>query len=516
MTDEPTEPPADYLASTAAVFNVSPAPTTLLPASAPRRGRSLLVALAAVLGLVLTAGTFTAVRLLSGGSADPATAVPASAFAFAAVDLDPSASQKLGIYRFSRRFPDSPTATKGDSDSVMDTLLASIVDSAGSDLSYDKDIKPWLGGTAAFAAYTGSSGKTEPMAVLGYTDRGKAERALKKSLTSGDGGYAFLDEYVVLAPTQAGADAAAAAAKASSLADANSDYAHDIDSLRGDPVITAWADLGKAFPALQGQLSGLLRGFGGLAGAPLTPTPSATIDPKLQPKGRVAVGISVDDDVAQLEVKAFGNSTASTRLSGSRDAARYLNQLPKGTTVAVAAGDLRPGVKAFFDNIGDSPFGAGLSDAIASAKRESGLSLPDDLTTLLGDAVAVAYDRKHDQFAVRTHPSNVDAAKAVLDKLTSVAATDGAPIEVRTSGRDVIVANDADYLDRVTQGGLTGSTLFGKAVGKVPASPQLVAFVDLETGLAGFSGTAEHFSAVGMVIDGSADSPTLLLRLIVR
>ncbi|MDX6223819.1 MAG: hypothetical protein QOE64_195 [Frankiales bacterium] len=564
-TPGPPAAPSDYLTTTAAVFDMTPGATTTLPARPHRRtGRSLVVALAAVLGLLLAGGTFTAVHLLSGGDDDPAEAAPASTFALLQVDLDPSASQKVGIYRFSKRFPKSPTASKGDSGSVMDTLLTEIVDSSDTGVSYKHDIKPWLGKSAAFAAYETGDHRVKPIAILGYKDKAKAEAALKKATADSDSGYAFGEKWVVLAPTMDDAKAAVAAAAKSSLAGAGGHYADDVDALRGHPVATAWADIGAAFPLLYSQFGGLLRrfpGFGDLSGAagrpseaciaelselkpsagkdpyaglsaacraelfgtnptltPKSPEPLPSLDPSLQPRGRIALGLSVNDDVAQLQAKSFGNDTKSAQLTGSKDAARYIRQMPAGTSVGVATGDLRPGVKALFDVLSKSSFSKEFTDGIDEAERQTGLSFPDDVLTVLGDSAAVAYDKKTDQIGVRTHPENAGKAKSVLDKLASLAADGGDPFEVQTEGRDVTLSTDADYAKALTgSGGLTSTDLFRKAIGGLPSAPQVVAFANLEQLLQGLdSETADHFRAVGLVVDGASDNPSLVIRLVVR
>jgi hypothetical protein len=186
--------------------------------------------------------------------------------------------------------------------------------------------------------------------------------------------------------------------------------------------------------------------------------------------------------------------------------------------VGVATGDLRPGVKALFDAITKSSFGADVTDAIDQAQTDTGLSFPDDILAVLGDTTAVAYDKKRDQVAIRTHPENAGKAKAVLDKLASLAAEDGDPFEVQTDGRDVLLSTDADYAKALSgRGGLASTDLFRKAVGDLPTAPQLVAFANLEQLLQGLdSETADHFRAVGLLVDGASDEPSLVLRLVVR
>src|SRR3954447_4720762 len=65
-----------------------------------------IAAIATVLAVVVVGGGVTvAYRQLSGGGPQPDKYAPASTFAFAKVDLDPSAGQKIAAYRFAHKFP---------------------------------------------------------------------------------------------------------------------------------------------------------------------------------------------------------------------------------------------------------------------------------------------------------------------------------------------------------------------------------------------------------------------------
>jgi hypothetical protein len=243
-----------------------------------------------------------------------------------------------------------------------------------------------------------------------------------------------------------------------------------------------------------------------------------SLDPALLPKGRFALGISIDDDVAQLEAKGFANSSETTQVTGSKDAARYISQMPKSTDVGVAAGDLRPGVRAMFDTLGKSAFAKEFLDGVDSAETESGLSLPEDLLTVLGDAASVTYENSGEHLAIRTHPESVSSARRILDKIAALAADEGEPFEIETSGRDVILSDDADFAKQVsTSSGLSETALFRKAIGDLPSAPQLVAFVNLEHLLSDIDDdTARHFGAVGVLVKGDSANPSMVIRLVVR
>lgn len=554
---------SDYLASTAAAYDLTPG--AVLPAEPPRSRRNVVVAAASAVALVAAGGTVAAITFLSGSTHNAAESAPASSFAFVQVDLDPSASQKLDLYRFSKRFPQSPTSKKGNDDSVVDTLVAEMVESSDSGLDYQRDVKPWLGDSAGFAAYPDSEGKATPIGILGYKDKDKAEAALKKAMKDG-GGYAFGERFVVVAVSQAIASDAVAKAKKQSLEESSSHFKDDIDALEGDPLVTMWADLEKATPLLYNQFSGLLPNFGGFSaltggssvGGPsreciaelnkLSPQPGSTdpyaglsetcraqlfgsapelnpvpgpapsLDPKMIPKARVALGISVESDVLQLQARGFAAEQPKSELKGSKDAARYLRDMPAGTTVAVAAGDLRPGVRELFTAMEKTPFADQFLQGLESAEQETGLSFPDDLLTVLGDAEAVAYDHAGERVAVRTHPEKAAEAKSILDKLAALAAQTDEPFAVQPSGEDLVFANDETWAQQVAgAGGLTSSASFRRAVGDVPSAPQFLAYVDLQQ-LIGNSGdeALQHLASVGMRITGEGSNSSFVLRLVVR
>ena len=136
-------------------LDILPSPEPAAP-SAPSRSplRLALYAVVVLLVLALIGGVTVAVRGLSGGGAQPEDALPGGAFAFAKVDLDPSAGQKINALRFLRKFPAlrDKVSLNGD---LRETLFESVSESAGWEkLDYDQDVEPWLGSRVAIAAYS--------------------------------------------------------------------------------------------------------------------------------------------------------------------------------------------------------------------------------------------------------------------------------------------------------------------------------------------------------------------------
>ena len=75
------------------------------PAPAPRRPRQRVLLAGAVLGVAAVGvGGWGMAQLMAGGD-DPSSAVPGIAVGYVAVDLDPSASQKIEALRMLKKFP---------------------------------------------------------------------------------------------------------------------------------------------------------------------------------------------------------------------------------------------------------------------------------------------------------------------------------------------------------------------------------------------------------------------------
>ncbi|MEP6762074.1 MAG: hypothetical protein ABJA93_12025, partial [Sporichthyaceae bacterium] len=123
------------------------------PSKRPSPLRWVLSALVVVLVAALIGGVTVAVRGLSGGGSQPEDALPGGAIAFAKVDLDPAAGQKINAIRFLRKFPALKDKVGLNAD-LRKSLFTGMADSAGwGDLSFEKDVAPWLGQRIGVAAY---------------------------------------------------------------------------------------------------------------------------------------------------------------------------------------------------------------------------------------------------------------------------------------------------------------------------------------------------------------------------
>ncbi len=131
-------------------------PGTFLPDRPPVRTGGGRKWLAAGIGVAIVAGLGVGVAYaagaLRGGGEQPDAFVPATAVAYVSVDLDPSLGQKVDALRFLRKFPvGQGLARQHRRHPPVGLRRAGQGRPQLSALSYDKDVKPWIGDRFAVA-----------------------------------------------------------------------------------------------------------------------------------------------------------------------------------------------------------------------------------------------------------------------------------------------------------------------------------------------------------------------------
>ncbi len=412
-----------------------------------RRAPWLLVAAAAAMVLALVGGVTYAVGALSGGGQQAADALPAGAFGLVSVDLDPPAGQKIDGFRFLRKFPSLRQHVPLDGD-VREVVFDAIADEAGWDgIDFDQDVAPWLGKRLAVATYPATGKTTDPVVVvaLQVTDTGKADAGLTqlsraaRAGASGSApvGWAFSGDYALVAESAAAAQGLAAKAAESPLA-ADAHFAADTADV-GDGVVLAWADLGRVGDALAtaAPVPGLL---GGAAGS-----------------GRTTVLARFDGpDVFEVT----GTTTGVPGAGWAGHQVRGMGDLPDSTAVAFGLADGDALARTAWAAVGGvlgvtGASGPELEDAL-------GLSMPDDLATLLGTNLLLALDGGPSgelQLGARI-TTDAAAAGKVLDTIEAGSSGLLVPqfsLERRTVGDDLVVAVTEEQADRLAAGGAGGS-----------------------------------------------------------
>ena len=260
----PPAGPPTYLGSGDILGTPGPAPRRAGKAKLAAVGVAVLAVGAIGVGAAYAAGAFGH----DGGQ--PEALVPASAVGYVSIDLDPSLGQKVDALRFLRKFP-SVKASLGSTDDLRKWAFeqATKNDPTLSALSYDADVKPWIGDRFGLAVLPGAKAGATPnvVVVLQVTNEGKATVGLKK-LMSGPGGgtCAVAKGYAMCGESRAILTAAQAGAAKSPLAD-DPQFKADVAAAGSRGIALVWGDLGKvaqlmpsAGQALGGSLGGSLTG----------------------------------------------------------------------------------------------------------------------------------------------------------------------------------------------------------------------------------------------------------------
>ena len=385
------------------------------PAKQPSRLRRLAPFVAAPLVLILAGGAFAAYQVgVFGAPGDqPSAVVPATAFAYAAIDLNPSAEAKLGVYEFTRHFPSTKAVSKG---SFKDDLLAKMFADVD-DLDYATDVKPWMGDRAAVAAIPapGTEAGIAPLVVIQHTDEEAAKKALDKAEKTanepmiGDTAsatvdedlfdYAFKDDYVLVS-TDANALKTALAAEDS--LDDNTVYTTDKATLGGNALAHAWVDTAAMLKAMPAETVDEL---------------PATMKDRLD--GSVIVGATVSGDYLQVAGHGTGYDLAAT------EPTRHLDALPADATAALAITGLGSLVTETWAQATD----AGLTDELP--QNYLGVTVPEGFAAILGTDLAIAAEVNQPAVKAVVTTDDPDTATAALDRLLNE--TDGLGITLNST-----------------------------------------------------------------------------------
>src|SRR6476469_2534757 len=469
----PTEPtPVETTAAPAGPGE--PAPSEIAPARR-RRGPVVwgIVALA-VVALALTAAAFG--MKLVGGGPQPDTLVPSTALAYLRVDTDPSVGQKVSAVRFLQKVPQVKGAV--DSGDPRKRLVEALVERSGNkDLSYARDIEPWLGDRLAVAVLPPKSegADPEPLLVVQVKDEAKARAGIAK-LSAGDTdkpevtvkeGYALL--------TSAGNGKAVTDAIARGTLADSSTYAGDVAAVGDQGIASGWLDLAalaKYTDAVSGDKAPAgLSAFGG----------------DLKGAGRAAFALRFDADAVELVGVSRGATAVKKPVT---TAGSTITRLPADTAVALSLSRLDQVIGQAWDGIlqgiGAQSPGADVHGELKAMESQLGISLPGDLQTLLGRNLVLAvpdqdFASGDPQFGARV---TTDAAKAnaVVTRLERLAIQAGGelPIVHQAQGDQFYLASSQAYLDKLTADGTLGDSEAFTAAVPDAKDAQYVLFADLD------------------------------------
>ncbi|WP_327093262.1 DUF3352 domain-containing protein [Nonomuraea sp. NBC_01738] len=472
----------------------------------------IIAAIAAVAVILFGGGTVYALTSLGGGGTQPHEVLPASAFAYVRLDLDPAANQKLALFQIARKFTVTKDSFSGED--PRQALFNQLKTSTGEDLAkvdFAKDVDPWLGSRVGIGVLSPAAGAKEPGFVVAVQvkDQEQAKAGIAKLMGDDKYGLSFRDDYALVTDNQQNADKYAA--EEGSLAD-NADFSGDLDAVGEQGVLSFWGHLGK---------------LADLAKTELTPEQSKAFE---QIKNaRFAGALRFDSAYAELAgivrgAEGLGTDDAQTSAIAT---------LPDTTAGAISISGLDEVITKKWAEIEKSasatPGGAQFKQFIDQAKSQWGLALPDDLATIVGKNLTVAVDREgldSDQIKggvrIVTDPAK---AQAVLDKVEKAMTAQGQPApkiaKVAGDGTFTIATTDEYAKKLAAEGALGDSETFKTAIPDAGETTYAV-FVDLDKVeslyLANLQGeektNAAVLRAVGMSGKQTASEATFSLRLL--
>jgi hypothetical protein len=527
MSDDTPTPPTPESAG--------PDPTVEAPAatattSSGGAGRKVALGTAGALAVAAVGGGAYAYTQLSGGGAQPADVLPADTLAYVRLDLDPSASQKIDLFRLAKRVPEL-TQELGieDEDDDVRRLIAEQLLGECDDVDYDRDVEPWLGERIGLGVGSFDDEDEAIRIAVQVTDEGAAKDGIAKLFGCGDEEYglAFLDGYAIVTPTQKTADAAVDAAQEKSLADVEA-FTDTNDALDEQGVLSGWADVEAGLEAAKeagleedlgaeetGELEQLTDEVSSVAFALSASSTSLRFDavarqgddPTEIPEIR-GLGSLPEDTVVGLTLPGGGAlveenwDELKSSLQDLLDIGPALGFVPGLSGVAGPAVD-EPPVEFDADAYAADPEGyeeeylaqleesyaapapgsgegADVDETIAQVEQTLDVSLPEDLVTLLGDAISVYVGREGlDTLTSDAGPSSpadvstglvlegdeekaADLAERLVAKVKELVGVDIATAE----GDDAVsLATSPKVADALVEdGGLGGTDLFTSVV----------------------------------------------------
>jgi hypothetical protein len=434
---------------------------------------------AAVVGGIAYGGLAFA-GFLNGGGTQPEEVLPADTVAFAKIDLNPSADQKLNAFRLLKKFP----SVKVTEDDLKATLFEDAFNDNEHGLTYQADVAPWLGNRVAVAAIPapGTDDNVTPVLAVEFTDEAKMVAArddidaalLKEKQEAMDTAdfasgsdpakardefaYAIRDTYVLIGDNQAELDRAAAAETV--LADAAT-FAADKDAIDGDgKVVLAWADLGAAYGLTdKADRAEFEEMFGDSA-----------------PAGRVSAAVTVEPDYVQMvgqtrDLQATGLNTTFQSAPGTG----LVRGFPADTDAALSATGLGDALVNVWNEIGTTP----VLDQLSSQARDMGVRLPDDLGVVFGTefAVGTQFTTVDGNSVIRANTTNPDRAIEVLVPLLELTGEPDLVVDKVDGGYQA--ATDRTWA-AAEQGTLGEDPIFSAAVADAE-SANAVLFVNLDS-----------------------------------
>lgn len=458
--------------------DIEPTPTPEASTAAKTGLSNGVLAIVLVVILVILGGggwlVYDKVIKSDASSALPATVLPASTLAVATVNTDPSLSEKVNLFNFIHKFPALKSkVTITAKDDPRKWILDQILKSAKCpSVNYDKDFASWLGNHFALGAVDAGAATPSPVAALETSNAGAATTTLNKLVACGkskDFVFTVTGGYVVASDSKTHLDTIVAAAKAHPLS-ADAGYEKWTGKVDRDGIVNfyvAKAGVAEVFKLFSSQVHATipdiqksLGEFSGLAGS-----------------------LSAVSDGLQLRV-AVGSKTLAGNQSPLGD---EIAKLPADSALVAGFGMPKDAAKTVTNGF-LAGFGAGLgakgepamteAQTKAMIERYTGLTLPGDLTTLLGQALVLSIGGNAPAdlttvqsplqlpvgLKIKGDPARIRAVIAKIEAKVGGSLTQMG-MATKVSGNDYVLATNQSYANAITTAGTLGSDpVFAQAV----------------------------------------------------
>ena len=296
---------------------------------------------------------------------------PAGSLAYGEVDLEPSGDQQQAIEALVAKFPG-----EGSAGERLRSLIEKGLRDSDAPISFEKDVEPWLGDSAAFFV-RGAEGQSSA-ALIATTDEDASRDALEQAfegkareksyegvdyLADGHGAGGVVDGFVVVG-NEAGFKQAVDTSEGGSGLDADERYEEATSDIAEDRLGLFYMNMPALLETVQRQPGAeAFRSFGDLFKDPVVATFDADRD-----------GVIFEADAP--------SSLAST-LPFFGEGSDLVNELPADSWLALAQPDLGKVLDYYVEAFGQS---VGGRDAIAGQfKAVTGLDLDRDLLGWMGD-----------------------------------------------------------------------------------------------------------------------------------
>ena len=491
------------------------------------------------------------------GGIGAASVLPANAFAFASLDVEPADGEKGQLLGTLLKFPAIAKNVKiGPSDDVRAKIFEQILKNQpkGCGMTYAADFQPWLGTQVGVAGVVEAGQPTAAVAVQ-ITDEAKAKAAVAKlsSPACDDSkgakkvpAIAYSGGWAIGAQDQKTLDAVMAQTAQGSLAnDANFKKWTAKTGGPGFATVYAGPSLGgvidsalKKMVAASGSFS---KDFNKGLSAGLAKNPLASICPNqsdptkaMDQLGAMLSGfqggaLTVRAKNAGVEIEGdVDTSFAGSVVAGT--ATGDLTKLPANTAAAVSFAP----PQNFWDQI-MTQLGKSCGPSFDRAKVEAGiaqmtgLSVPGDLNTLLGKSLTLALGGGTNLLTAFTQPATAPVALllngdsgAIQSVVSSLLTRTGASavFSSKVAGDDVVLSpKGSSFASTVTSGGLGNDPAFQDVVPNAGNSP-VVLYVNFNQLQASFGSIPQKvlenlkvLKALGISAQYSGSDAHLFIRL---